>query len=273
MTSHKTEWRTRRRRAVRRIVVTAVALLLLACPGSGQAADDPPPALQGKKFAAYEYGWYPISHVDHFDDPLPDYWKVHGQGTVQTQNGMITVVSTDDHSTGATITGHSRARGRWEIRMRAKRFESGNADFLATAELVPAGDAPDFCSPRNIGFASFRPTGDAARFYARNLPNREFSAFLPLKLTNDYWHTYGVEVTRKRISWFVDGVVRRTERRPAALSGARFALRLELTAVPGETMNKSRLQVDTVRYFTLKSKNKLPVRAPRPTAGTYAGAC
>ena len=38
-------------------------------------------------------------------------------------------------------------------------------------------------------------------------------------------------------------------------------------------MNKSRLQVDTVRYFTLKSKNKKSVRAPRPTQGTHGGAC
>ena len=38
-------------------------------------------------------------------------------------------------------------------------------------------------------------------------------------------------------------------------------------------MNESRLQVDTVRYFTLQSPNDLPVRAPRPLVGTYADAC
>ena len=110
--------------------------------------------------------------------------------------------------------------------MRAKRIETGNTDFLATAELVPAGTRPYNCGARNISLTSFRPTGDAAHFHARSLPDNEFTAALPLKLTNDYWHTYGVEVTRKRISWFVDGEVRRTERRPAARSGVKLDLRL-----------------------------------------------
>ena len=44
-------------------------------------------------------------------------------------------------------------------------------------------------------------------------------------------------------------------------------MRLELTAVPGQQMNRSRLQVDTVRYFTLKSPNKKPVDAPATMAG------
>ena len=50
-----------------------------------------------------------------------------------------------------------------------------------------------------------------------------------------------------------------------------MAFRLQLQAVPGATMNESRLQVDTVRYFTLQSPNDLPVRrrgpswAPTPT--------
>lgn len=262
-----------RPRAGVRLLALAAALLLVLPQSAGQAATDPPPALQGKKFAAYEFGWYPINHVDHFVEPLPDYWEVHGPGDVRTQFGMITIMSTDAESTGATLRDHSHARGRWEIRMRAKRIETGNTDFLATAELVPAGTRPYNCGARNISLTSFRPTGDAAQFHARSLPDNEFTASLPLKLTNDYWHTYGVEVTRKRISWFVDGVVRRTERRPAARSGAKLDLRLELTAVTGETMNESRLQVDTVRYFTLKSPNDKPVKAPRATKGTYADAC
>jgi hypothetical protein len=38
-------------------------------------------------------------------------------------------------------------------------------------------------------------------------------------------------------------------------------------------MNRSRLQVDTVRYFTLKTPSKKPVRGGLPEAGTYADAC
>jgi hypothetical protein len=47
----------------------------------------------------------------------------------------------------------------------------------------------------------------------------------------------------------------------------------QLRAVPGQTMNLSRLQVDTVGYFSLKSPNKKSVRAPRLQRRTYHGAC
>jgi hypothetical protein len=94
-----------------------------------------------------------------------------------------------------------------------------------------------------------------------------------MDLSNNYWHTWAVEVTPTRISWFVDGRVERTETRPAALSGVPLTLRLELTAVPGEEMNLSRLQVDTVRYFTLKSPDRKSVDAPATTLRTYADAC
>lgn len=262
-----------RPRAVVGLLALAAALLLVLGQGPGHAATDPPPPLQGKKFAAYEFGWYPINHVDHFDDPLPDYWAVHGPGDVGTQNGMITIMSTDEGTTGATLRGHSRARGRWEIRMRARRYETAHTDFVATAVLVPAGKQAYRCGARNLALASFHPGDRAVRFHTRTLPDHEYSAVLPVKQTNEYWHTYGVEVTRKRISWFVDGVVRATERRPEARAGIRLALRLELTATTGATMNQSRLQVDTVRYFTLKSPNDKSVKARRPTAGTYTDAC
>ena len=94
-----------------------------------------------------------------------------------------------------------------------------------------------------------------------------------MNLTNNYWHTYGVQVTPKRIAWFVDGVARTVENRPEAISGIPLTLRQQLQPVPGETMNRSRLQVDTVRYFTLKTPSKKPVRGGLPDAGTYADAC
>ena len=127
--------------------------------------------------------------------------------------------------------------------MRARRYQTTNTDFVATAVLVPAGKQAYRCGTRNLALTSFHPGDKAVRFHTRTLPDHEYSAVLPVQETNEYWHTYGVEVTRKRISWFVDGVVRATERRPGALSGIRFALRLELTAIDGATMNKSRLQV------------------------------
>jgi hypothetical protein len=114
----------------------------------------------------------------------------------------------------------------------------------------------------------------SARFHIRSLPNLEFTSVKRrMNLTNGYWHTYAVQVGAKRIAWFVDGVARAVENRPEALSGIPLTLRLQLQAVPGEAMNRSRLQVDTVRYFTLKTPSNKPVRGSLPESGTYADAC
>jgi hypothetical protein len=259
-------------RATRALVVLVATLLALPL-GASQAQTDEA-EIPGKTFAAYEFGWYPIHFVDHFVDPLGEAWEVEGPGSVQTQNGMITIESAGDETTGVTLRGEAHATGRWEIRLRARRYEATHTDFTVAAELVPAGNQAYDCGARNIGFASFRPTGHRARFHIRNLPDQSFGRQLrAMNLRNDYWHTYGVEVTPDRISWFVDGAVQATERRPEALSGIPMAFRLQLQAVPGATMNESRLQVDTVRYFTLQNPNDLPVQAPRPVAGTYDAAC
>ena len=65
----------------------------------------------------------------------------------------------------------------------------------------------------------------------------------------------------------------RTERRPAALSGVPLTVRFAMQAVPGQTMNQSRMQMDWMRYWPARSPSKKSVAAPRTTQTTYAGAC
>lgn len=266
---------TRRTRTARRLGTVVTALALLA-PVTGAQAAPPDDArrMPGKVFAAYEYGWYPISFVDHFVDPLQPYWDVEGRGNVRTQNGMITVESTNRGSIGATLRTKAHDRGRWEVRLRGRNYEDAHRNYTVAAELIPAGERAQNCGAQNVALASFKPKSRTVKQYARTLPNQSFtSARKGINLSNDYWHTYAVEVTPRRISWFVDGKVRATERRKAALSGVPLTLRLQLQAEPGQRMNRSRLQVDTVRYFSLKSPNDKPVQAPQPTRTTYRGAC
>jgi hypothetical protein len=176
-----------------------------------------------------------------------------------------------------TLRGHNHDRGRWEIRLRGRRFkgETANTNYTVAAELIPARGMDYHCGARDIRFAGFRPGVDsAARFHIRTLPDHQFTSVKRrMNLSDDYWHTYAVQVTPKRIAWFTDGVARAVENRPAAISGIPLTLRLRLQAVEGETMNRSRLQVDTVRYFTLKTPSKKPVRGGLPEAGTYPDAC
>jgi len=247
---------------------------MLLVSGSVAVAQPGQSRVEGKKFAAYEYGWYPITFVDHFVERLSRFWKVEGSGRVRTQNGMITIMSTAHGSIGATLRKHAHDRGRWEIRLRARRYEVDNRNFTVAAELVPATRAGQRCGAQNIALASFKPTGHKVRHHIRTLPDNSFNRTRTgMNLSDDYWHTYGLEVTPRRISWFMDGKVRSTERRRDALSGIPLTLRLQLQHQPGQTMNPSRLQVDTVRYFTLKSPNKKSIKAERPGRSTYPGAC
>jgi hypothetical protein len=264
------------RRLAGRFLAALAAVAVLVLPfESGQARTEQT-SVPGKTFAAYEYWWYPIDFVDHFIDPLSRQWVVDGSGDARTQNGMLTIDSTRQGSTSVTLRGHDRARGRWEIRLRGTRFETGWTDYTVAAELVPADSQVRHCGAQNIGFASFRPEVDhSVRFHIRTLPDHEFTSVKRrMNLTNGYWHTYGVEVTPRRIAWFVDGVARAVEKRPEALSRIPLTLRLQLQDVTGQTMNRSRLQVDTVRYFTLDTPSRKPVRGRLPVVlGTYADAC
>jgi hypothetical protein len=257
------------------VALTAAAVLVLPLDAGRAQTDTDQTTVPGQTFAAYEYWWYPIDFVDHFIDPLSSQWEVAGTGEALTQHGMLTLDSTRRGSLGVTLRGHDRARGRWEIRLRGTRFETGRTDFAVAAALVPAGGLDQHCGAQDIGFASFRPAVDhSARFHIRSLPNLEFTSVKRrMNLTNGYWHTYAVQVGAKRIAWFVDGVARAVENRPEALSGIPLTLRLQLQAVRGEAMNRSRLQVDTVRYFTLKTPSNKPVRGSLPESGTYADAC
>ena len=102
-------------------------------------------------------------------------------------------------------------------------------------------------------------------FYIRSRPARQFEGSLRRGLGQDQWHTYAVEVTPARISWFVDASVIRTERRPKALSGTKFQVRFTMQAIKGKRMNPARMQMDWLRYWTLHGAQRaFHLRRPRP---------
>ena len=46
-----------------------------------------------------------------------------------------------------------------------------------------------------------------------------------------------------------------------------------MRSVAGERMNQSRMQMDWLRYHTLRKPNTKSIKAPRMRRSTYAGAC
>ncbi|MGI8522678.1 MAG: family 16 glycosylhydrolase [Nocardioides sp.] len=257
-------------RAVRRLLLTGLVVLLgLALPAAAGAYQAPGPIHAGNT-----YGWY-RNHLTRYEfiGAKPQAFKVHGRGVVRDQHGMLTLNTTRHGSVSATLDKRGHAYGRWEIRLRSRRFATNHTNFRVVTDLIPAGDRKQHCGARDIGLENYRFGRHWANFYIHTLPHRSFRAFQGRNLSNDRWHTFAVEVTPHHISWFVDAHVVRTERRDAALSGVPLTVRFKMKALRGHTMNPSRMQMDWLRYWSDEYPSQKSIAAPRPHQATYAKAC
>jgi hypothetical protein len=246
-----------------------ISLLTVLAPAS---------AVEGKRFAADGFNWWPSRKwVDHFEvgDLDRDLWNRDGHGSMRQQNGMLTVDSKRYGSMFAVRTGGPAKRyGRWEVRVRAQAYETGHQPYAVGVELIPKRRGAYHCGAQNVAVGRWVPTHHAAHFYTRSRHAHEFRAVKAgMNFENGYWHTFAVEVRPKRIAWFVDGTPMAVEKRDAALSHRAMVVRVGLQGMPKTRMNRSRVQVDTIRYFTLDTPNSQHVSAPRADRGHYDDAC
>ena len=248
---------------------SAALVLGLAAPSEAHHAGSAP----GPVNAQTTYGWGKPQWQDDFVGPLKKIWRKRGTGIVRNQHGMLTLNTDTQGSVSATLTKPGHETGRWEIRLRSRHYEGGHTPYKVRTELIPAGARDQHCGARNVALESYALGGSRAHLYIRNLPDLSFNAHTGLNLGNDRWHTFAVEVTKKRISWFVDAHVLVSERRSAALSGVPFTVRFTMLAEKGKRMNRGRMQMDWLRYFTLDKPNKKSVDAPQAQKSTYADAC
>ena len=244
----------------------------LSGAGSGTTAREAP----GPIHAGNTFGWYGhggLVYDETFVGPLAKRWHVEGPGAVRNQHGMLTLNTANKGTVSATLERPGRAYGRWEVRLRQRQYGHKNTPYRVLTELVPATEEGEGCGEQNIALNRFKMGGRVVNFYIRTRPDNLFQALTPRGLGQDQWHTYAVEVTPKRISWFVDSRVIRTERRPDALSGRKFQVRFTMQAVKGKRMNKARMQMDWLRYWTLQAKNERSTKAPATKRSTYTLAC
>lgn len=273
--------RSRPRRA--RVAALAAAVLAsVAAPVlvSSTASADHAGAEPGPVHAGKTYGWWHqgVAWREEFEKPYSGptgpQWKASGNGEVVHQNGMLTLNTTSRGDLSAELGFEGATVGRWETRLRSRQYGRGGARFKVMTELVPAGNRDQYCGAQNIALESYRIGASKANFYARTLPDVAWKgAKEGMDLGKDRWHTYAVEVTRERISWFVDAHVVRTERRPEIWSGVPLVPRFTMQAKDGKEMNVSRMQMDWIRYWSLEAPNDLPVDAAPTRRGSYGKAC
>jgi hypothetical protein len=220
--------------------------------------------------AAKIFEWGNKQWGDEFIEPLSSMWKVNRPARVQNQHGMLTLDTTGGAVT-ATVQDHWRMYGRWEARVRARQYGTGGTPYRVLWELVPGGVY--HCAARNIVLSEYKIGTNQASMALRNLPNANYTDTKALPLADNQFHTYAVEVTPDHISWFVDTRVIMTERRAPARTGALYSVRFRLVNPAGVKMNRGRMQMDWVRYYTLERPNAQSIEAPQATLGTYADAC
>ena len=201
-------------------------------------------------------------------------WKSDHPQAIGQQHGMLTIQAASDSGTVKVWPDDQSATvGRWEARVRAFEKAKDGQQYRFTWQLVPVG-GDDSCGADTIVLGSYVPGDTSVTGAVRTLPDRSFGYSRTRDLRSRAWHTYAVEVTKDHISWFVDTKVMRTERRPEALSGVRYRPQFTMEGATGTQMRASWMQMDWVRYYTLKRPNAKSIAAPQMERTTYdAPAC
>ena len=268
MTSHRSV-----RRLVTGLVATgaAAALTVGLVPASEAHHANPP----GPVNAQTTFDWGKPIWQDDFVGPLKSVWRDKSpHGNVRNQHGMLTLNTGKRGSVSATLKGAGHETGRWEIRLRSRQYGNDHGHYKVRTELVPAAKRKQHCGARNVALNSYTLGGSRVHHYIRSLPDNQSTSHTGLNLGNDRWHTFAVEVRAKRISWFVDGHVISTENRREALSDVPYTVRFTMLAPNAKKrMNPSRMQMDWLRYYTLRKPNSKSVKAPRRGWGWSAAAC
>ncbi|MXG89113.1 family 16 glycosylhydrolase [Nocardioides flavescens] len=252
----------------------ALVLTLGAPASTSQALPADPP---GPIHAGNTFGWYGnggLVYDETFVGPLNrKRWHVEGPGKVRNQHGMLTLNTAGRGTVSAQMTIPGRAYGRWETRLRQRQYGNKHTPYRVLTELVPVTDEGEGCGEQNIALNKFTMGGKVVTGYVRSRPTNLFQSKVNRGLGQDQWHVYAVEVTKKRISWFVDSKVIYSETRPAALTGRKFQVRFTMEAVPGKKMTRARMQMDWLRYWTLQAKNERSTKAPEARQTTYTQSC
>lgn len=134
--------------------------------------------------------------------------------------------------------------------------------YRVRIRLVPANGAP--C--QWISMLDYDPAAQNTATFQIETPSASFSDVLTTARhvgdTGDWemqdatssWHEWAVEVAKDHISWFVDGHVAATERRPQALMNVPLMMQFSLISQPGQTMVPATMQIDWARYWTLRHR-------------------
>lgn len=256
--------------------IALLACLLALAPSSARASGCGASACTSFELihAGASYGWYPAHWRYEFENrsehQVPREWHRSGAADLYQTNGMLTLIAKPGphrRPAAASLTRYSATEGRWEVRMRTDNVTRGRQNYAVQIGLVPAARNQRGCGSHDIDLLDFTPRHQRAARFKIHTPGTAYTyrKNLSRPIGNDQWHEFAVEVTPQRISWFVDAKVVATERRVGS-STVPLEMQARLVPVGHARMNKTRLQLDWARYWTLAKQDTRPVTAPRTHA-------
>lgn len=203
-----------------------------------------------------------------------------GTGRAAKHNGGLMLDSQRDYSgpgdrgtTAVTLHGNPMAYGRWEAKMRLKSTESNARDYHAVIELVPSRARDYKCGAQNITVADVPVGGSTVGVGVKTLSrDRQWTRTVRFEVGTTAT-AFAVEVTKRHISWFVNGRVIGTVQSRAAVSDVPMTLRLSLVGGgPDQEMNKTQFISDWQRGFSLDRGRKV-TSGDSLKRGTHGGGC
>jgi hypothetical protein len=206
-----------------------------------------------------------------------------GSGRVAHYNGGMALSSHvsefpgdgDVGTTTATLEGNAMTYGRWEFRRRIDVFENTDADHRITIELVPADPADARCGANVVTVADVTFDASTATLgLSSERAGRSWSGSRPIPRLGDGPHTFGVEVTRRNVTWFLDGKSLATVKGQQVAPGVPLTPRLSLVGRGREEMRRTRVLYDWQRGWELNRQARRAEVGPSLTAASLRrGAC
>jgi len=204
--------------------------------------------------------------------PMPKTWKaqwsVSRWSAVNWGFGQLQITGRADGSDVVMTRKDGAKYGRWESKFHISSQKSKSNSWRVLLELVPADASQHHCGAQTITYGNFIKNTRKGSLQIHTLPNNRFAHTVTTRpgiSVDGGFHTFGVEVTKTHVAWFVDDRAVLYEPRKAALHHPKLTLRIRFGGTsdgkfPVPADETPQLGFDWNRFWDLKRPNKLPIK-------------
>ncbi len=187
-------------------------------------------------------------------------------GGIEFHSGERYDGTRDRGDTTLTLQGKPARLGRWELRERFRLDEAAGGDYAFVVELVPEGTAPGDCPAYSLTIARAVPGASSVRVGVDAGGTEWGRTLTGFSRKQGDGRLYGVEITGRRITWFVNGRAVASLAAAAALPKVPLTVRMRLVGNGDTEMRKTTMLIDWLRNYDLTKGVQPPKGASLPKA-------